>query len=485
MNNSCNRFNSFVKNIVKNILIAFSLFFCSFGNVFAFSPLAGQGAEQRLMDPVVGVIVDSNIDNSDGSSNMDRIVGSGFIIDKSGLILTNYHVIAGASKIEVVFHSGLRCIAKLKGKDAQYDTALLEIDVEKLRNIEKFKGDLPTVVFDDSDNVEITTPIFVAGHPFGLNTRITYGIVGAKVSSLPDQVNKSDFNSDFNGDIPFLQLDAKVDHGDSGGPLFTHDCKVIGMVTVFMSDGMQNTGIGFAIPANVLKKIVDQLKMFGKVRRSWIGISAVPLSRDVENALGLRRCGFAVSEVEKASPADLSGIREDDILLSLDGENITEKTNPDYILASLPIEKIIKVVVMRNGSEMTFNVRVGVKDDNETAVYQESSTKKEIPYQKIDYLSVGVAELTTDLKSHFGIPEKINGVLIASVDNESSSMSFGNVILGVNQAKISNIAGLKTEMRNVTVSKADKVILHIYDPESQKHTYVPFSMIYTKSTMQK
>lgn len=467
-------------NIVKSILAVFSLVLFSSGSVVAFTPLAGRGAEQRLMDPVVGIIVDSNEDTSDGSS-MDRITGSGFIIDKNGLILTNCHVIEGASKVDIVFHNGSRCAAKLIGKDAQYDTALLEVDIEKLRSVEKFKGDLPTVVFDDSDSVEITTPILVAGHPFGLNTRITCGIIASKVSSLPDQVNKTDFS----GDIPFLQLDARVDHGDSGAPLFTYDCKVIGMVTVFMSDGMQSTGIGFAIPANLLKKVIDQLKSFGKVRRSWIGISAVPLSKDVENALGLRRCGFAISEVEKASPADLAGIREDDILLSLDGENITENTNPDYMLTSLPIDKIIEVVVMRNGSEMTFNVRVGVRDDNETTIYQESSVRKEIPYQKIDYLSVGVAELTPDLKNHFGIPDKINGVLIANVGNKSSSMSVGNVILGANQAKISSIAGLKAEMQNVTASKADKVTLHIYDPTKQQHLYVLFNLIYSKSTVQK
>ncbi|MBR1734880.1 MAG: trypsin-like peptidase domain-containing protein [Alphaproteobacteria bacterium] len=454
----------------------FVITFC-FENVVAFTPLAGWGAEQKLMNPVVGIISDSNCDMSDESS-VDRISGSGFIIDKSGLILTNCHVIDGSSKIEVVFHNGMRCPVKLRGKDKQYDTALLEIPTEKLHDvIDKFKGELPTVTFDNSDIVEITTPIFISGHPFGLNTRIATGIVSSKVSSLPDQVNKSDFN----GDIPFLQLDARVEHGDSGAPLFTYDCKVIGMVTVFMSDGMQNTGIGYAIPSNLLKKIVDQLKAFGKIHRSWIGISTVALSREVESALGLgKRCGIAISEVEKNSPAAIAGIHEDDILLSVNDENITENTNSDYMLSNLPFNKLIKVVVMRAGHEMVFNVRVGVKDEDDTAIYQESLAKKEISYQKIDYLSVGVAELTADLKKHFNIPEKINGVLIANVGNESSRMSVGNVILSVNQTIISNISDLTAEMRKITASKADKVTLHIYDSNRQQHLYIAFSLIYLK-----
>lgn len=462
--------------IVKTIAAA--VFWCVGSTVYdgiaadVVRPLARYGAEQYLLGPVVGIITDTNSDSFDNSR---RISGSGFIIDKNGYILTNCHVIEGAHEIEVVFHSGMKAVATLKGKDTKYDIALLKIDVEKLREVEKFNGDLSTVIFDDSDKIEVTTPIFVAGHPFGLNARLTSGIISAKVRSLPSQVTEMDYSSD----IPFLQIDAKISHGDSGGPLFTYERKVIGMVSIFVSDGNQDTNIGYAIPANLLKKVIAQLKDFGKVRRGWIGISAVSLDRDAESALGLgNRHGCVIIGVEKGSPSEQAGLQEDDILLSVNGENITANTNIECMLSSLPLNKSVPILVMRDGKNMNFNVKVEARDDDDDSV-SPPEARPNISAQKIDYIPVQASELTNDLRNYFDIPQDVNGVLVAKVD-KPSEISVGNVIMRVNQKKVSTITELSNELRAVVASKAGSVALYMYDPNRLlQRFYVVFRLVYT------
>lgn len=427
--------------------------------------LSAKNRAARLMEPVVGiVVVDSNsTDNSD--NNGDKVDGSGFIVDETGFILTNCHVVEGADRIEVVIHDGSKYIAKLVGKDSRSDTALLKIDVDRK---------LPTVTFANSDNINVTTPVYAVGNPFGFGTSVTAGIISSKVRNLPSQMG------DIKNDVPFLQTDAAINYGNSGGPLYTYDGEVVGMVTVFVSDGMQNTGISLAIPSNLLQKAVTQLRNFGKLRRSWVGITAVPLDRDVESALGLgKRCGYAIVAVEKASPADLAGIQEDDILLSINNEDIEENMNIDYMLANLPLDKVIPMVVMRSGHEMNFNIRVGIKEEDDSIVSQESAPKKEIAYQKIDSIPVGVADLTPDLRKCFGIPTQLEGVMIANVGKRPSEMSIGNVILRVNQKKISNVTDLINEIGSITSSKAAKVALYVYDPNRQpQRFYVVFRLMY-------
>ena len=230
----------------------------------------------------------------------------------------------------------------------------------------------------------------------------------------------------------------------------------------------------------MLQKAIPQLKNFGKLRRSWIGITAVPLDRDVESALGLgKRCGYAIVAVEKASPADLAGIQEDDILLSVNNKDIEGSANVEYLLANLPLEEVVPMVVMRSGHEMKFNVRVGIKEEDDSANIHEVAQNNEIAYKKIDSIPIGVTDLTPDLRNRFGIPSPLEGVLIANIGKHPSEMSIGNVILRVNQKKISNVEGLIDEMNKITSSKAAKVALYVYDPNRQpQRFYVVFRLMY-------
>lgn len=445
-------FNKFYTVIV---VLCFSGYCCAVAT-------SSESKSARLTNPVVGIVVDSSFSNSENSG--EKVDGSGFIVDESGFILTNCHLIDGAGRVEVVIYDGSKYIAKLIGKDSRSDIALLKIDVDRK---------LPAVTFANSDNIEVTTPVYAVGNPFGFGTSVTSGIISSKVRNLPNQIG------DARGDIPLLQTDASINYGNSGGPLYTHNGEVVGMITVFVSDGMQNTGISFAIPSNLLQKAIAQLRNFGKLRRTWVGITAVPLDRDVESALGLgKRCGYAIVAVEKASPADIAGIQEDDILLSINNENIAESANLEYILENLPFGTV-PMVVMRSGREMNFNVRVGIKAEDNSWENQELLSKKEIAYQKVEGIPIGVAELTPELRKRFGIPDNIEGVVIANVGKRPSEMSIGNVILRVNQRKISNVANFSSEIRNVTSSKVSKIALYMYDPNRQpQRFYIVFRLMY-------
>lgn len=446
-------------------------------NIYAYSrqasPTFTEGIE-NIINTVVDIIITNKAsDIPEDPSKKDSSDGSGFIIDECGLILTNCHVIDNSDKIEVVLYDGTKYIAKIVGKDERSDIALLKIDTDfKIPYIAKFA---------DSDSVNILDPVFAVGNPFGFGKTVTSGIISFKGRNLSSQIAELGVGGDL---VSYIQTDTAVNYGNSGGPLFTYDGKVVGMITVFVSDGMHSTGINFAIPANTIKNIVDQLKDFGKIRRSWIGITVRPLTRDVSIALGLgKRFGCSIIRIEKNSPAAIAGIQVDDILLSINDRNISDSTNIEDMLCSLPIEKVVPVQVIRDGIERKFSVKVGYKDEgeNSSSVFgDEIIQKKEIPFEKLKGINIGIADLTNEYRKWFNIPTDVNGVLIANVENESSEMSVGNLILKVNHKKVSSVKEIKSELEDLIKKKEQRVALFIYDPnrEPQKF-YLAFRFFYS------
>lgn len=420
----------------------------------------------RITRPVVGIIV-TEATSGTSENGEEKIDGSGFIVDSDGFVVTNYHVIDGASHIDVVLYDGSRYPARVVGSDSNSDTALLKIDTDHK---------LPCVVFADSDDSYLTMHVYAVGYPFGFGISVTGGIVSAKMHGLPNQIGDIGIN------IPFLQTDAHINYGNSGGPLFTQDGRVLGMVTVFVAEGSQNTGISFAIPSNLLRRNIEQLKIYGKLRKSWVGFFAIPLDREVATALGLGdHHAFAVVSVEKGSPADSAGICPGDLILSINGDDMSPGTNLEYTLLNLPIDEVVPITVVRSKQEMTFDVKVGIK--NEDSDFEcgtsESIPDQPISYQEIDCLSIGVTDLTNKLRDHFGIPRNINGVLIANVGKRHSRMSVGNVILSVNQKRVGHAACFIDEIRNLTLSKAPSVVFEVYDSSRQvPWFYVKFALIY-------
>ncbi|MDR0968134.1 MAG: trypsin-like peptidase domain-containing protein [Holosporaceae bacterium] len=425
-----------------------------------------KGGIQHLINCVVDVIVSDQNPSDRANGKKESSDGAGFIIDENGYIVTNCHVIDSADKIKIVLYDGSEYIAKVIGKDERSDIALLKIETDLK---------LPKVQFADSDKAEIGEPVIAIGNPFGFGKTVTSGIISYKGRNLSSQIAELGTGGDL---VSYLQTDAAVNYGNSGGPLITYNGEVVGMITVFFSDGAHSAGINFAIPSNMLKKVIRELRDHGKMQRSWLGIEVSPLRKKAAKALGLgKQYGCVISKVKKNSPAAVAGIQIGDILTSLNDEAITENANLEFVLSSLPIGRIIPVQIIRNKTVMKFSVKVGVGNDDDFHYdYDDSPEKMEIPYEKIDGLELGITELTQELRKSFDIPENINGALISYVENPQSDLAVGDVILTVNQAEVSNVLDLKNELRklsqNPAIREDKELALYIFDPQSRKSDYV-------------
>ena len=428
-----------------------------------------KGGIDNLIETVVDVVVsekdDTLIDPSILEGRKSSSDGAGFIVHEDGFIATNWHVIEGADKIRVVLSNGSEYSAKIVGKDERSDIALLKIDAPmKLR----------AVKFANSDEVKIGAPVIAIGNPLGFGKTVTSGIISFKGRNLSHQIAELGSGGDL---VSYLQTDASVNYGNSGGPLFSFDGEVIGMVTVFVSDGMHSVGINFAIPSNLLQRVLEQLKSYGKLQRSWLGIAIVPIKPEVLAAFGLEnRSGCNITYVAPNSPAAAAGIKVGDILLSIDNENITDTTTMEYMLNNLQIGSIIPVQVLRKGIEIKFNLTVGAKnDDDALGLSEEVNARKEIPSERIDAVGMSVTDLNSDLRQYFGIPSKIRGVLISNYDNFMGELSVGCVITEINQIHISSVAEFKTELNKLKSKNNNHyAALYIFDPQRK-----PNSLYYT------
>jgi serine protease Do len=453
------------------VICALSVVFSFFVAVASPVPQIAKCDVTKLISAVVDIVVKEK--EASTLEKKDYSDGSGFIIDESGLIVTNCHVIDGAEKIKIILYDGTSYIAKVIGKDERSDVALLKIDSDTK---------LTCVKFSDSDSVNILDPVFAVGNPFGFGKTATSGIISFKGRNLSNQIAELGAGGDM---VSYIQTDAAINYGNSGGPLFTYDGKVVGMITVFVSDGMHSTGINFAIPSNVLQKIINQLKEFGKMKRSWTGIAVSPLTKDVVIALGLgENFGCDIVGVEKMSPAEKAGVKVGDILVSVNNEAITESTNLEYVLNNLPLEEVVPVKIIRNGTEINLKVKVAsrVDDGKYHDVNEANSAIEEIRYEKVNGINIGVTDLTNEYRQHFDIPSNVTGALIANVENENSEMSVGNIVIGVNQKRVYNVKELSDAINGIIEQKKPNVALYIYDPHrKQKQFYVAFKLTYTFS----
>lgn len=415
----------------------------------------GHGGIQNLIKTVVDV--KTSDEGSDDLLKDDSFVkgsdGSGFIVGEDGYIVTNCHVISGAKEIKVVLSDDTEYVAQVIGKDERSDIALLKINVAKK---------LPTVVFANSDKVEVADDVLAIGNPLGFGKTVTSGIISFKSRSLSAHIAKG-----AEGDLVlYLQTDAAVNYGNSGGPLFSYKGEVVGMITVFMGDGGYSTGINFAIPSNVVKKAIDQLRRFGQVRRSWIGVWVELLDHDTANALGVDKiaeklnfknaCGCTVKFVEKDSPASTTHIQVGDIVLSINNEIITEQTNVDYLINNLPIGCTIPMTIMHQNKPLTVELTVGSKERDNT---------EEIAYSKIAPLGIGVSDMTEELRTNFSVPQSMKGVLISHLDGDLP-LSVGDVILKVSQKEVKSVDEFKATLEAQSLENCSKVALFIYCPQA-------------------
>lgn len=339
-------------------------------------------------------------------------LGSGFIIDRDGYIITNNHVVKGAEEIKVKLADGREFKAKVIGRDPKTDLALIKIS-------SLFK-DLPSLALGDSDKMRVGDWVIAIGNPFGLEETVTQGIISATGRVIGSGPYEN-----------FLQTDAPINPGNSGGPLVNLKGEVIGINTAIISSGQ---GIGFAVPSNIAKSIIPQIRKTGKVIRGWIGVSIQRVTPEIAQAFGLKEAkGALVGEVVQGGPADKAGIKRGDVITSFDGKEIKKVSDLPFLVAETPVGKTVEVRGIRNNKEMTFTLKIAeMAEGNEAAAVSGGA----------EDLGLTVDNITPQLMREMRIRDKA-GVVVLNVEPGSpaddAGIQPGDVIKEVNRIPVSNL----------------------------------------------
>lgn len=356
----------------------------------------------------------------------ERSLGSGFVIDKEGHIVTNNHVIENADKIKVKLKDGKEYNAEIVGRDPKTDIALV-----------KAKGlqGLQTIKLGDSDALRVGEWVVAIGSPFGLEHTVTAGIVSAKgrvIGSGPYD--------------DFIQTDASINPGNSGGPLVNMHGEVVGINTAIVSRSGGNVGIGFAIPANLAKGIIEQLQTSGSVTRGWLGVSIQDLTPELADYYGLKDSkGALVGEVFEGDPADKAGIKAKDVIIEVDGKKVEDSRDLSRTVAEVPVGKKVTIKVLRQGKERTFHVKIVKRTDEKETLAMKG------PREETD-LGMTVALLTPQLARRFNISET-EGVVVVGVEKGSpadqAEVQEGDLILEIDRRSITTLEDYHALMREV------------------------------------
>jgi serine protease Do len=365
-------------------------------------------------------------------------LGSGFILDKDGYILTNNHVVDGADEVKVKLADGREFKAKIIGRDPKTDLALIKIPPDK---------SLVPLPLGDSDKLEVGDWVIAIGNPFGLGNTVTAGIVSAKYRHL----GMGSYDN-------FIQTDASINPGNSGGPLLNTAGEVVGINSAIYSESGGSIGIGFAIPINMAKELLPQLKA-GKVIRGWLGVMIQKITPDLKAKLGLKdEKGALVADVVTGGPADRAGIKRGDVIVGFDGKEITGSNELPYIVASTPVGKLVKVDVIRKGMRRSFEVKIGELKEEKTG----QALGQEKPK-----LGMTVREITPEIAKNLGLSES-SGVVITQVQDSSpaaeAGLRPGDVILELDHASIPDVNAFNKKIHEY--KKGDVILLLVKRQDS-------------------
>ncbi|MCI0431179.1 MAG: DegQ family serine endoprotease [Rhodospirillales bacterium] len=371
-------------------------------------------------------------------------LGSGFIIDPDGYVVTNNHVIDDASGIKVTLTDGKQYDATVVGADPQTDLALLKIDA---------KSKLPYVEWGDSDAVKVGDWIMAVGNPFGLGGSVTAGIVSARSRDI--QAGPFD---------DFLQVDASINQGNSGGPTFDLTGRVIGINTAIASPNGGSVGVGFAIPSNLAKPVIDQLREKGRVERGWLGVQIQAVTPELAAALGLDEPkGALVSDVLPDGPAEKAQLKQGDVILSFDGREVKEMRDLPRIVAETPAKTSVELGLWRNGREVKQSVTIAQqpKRAQELALGEAPGTADETASSET--LGATLATLTDDLRRRYRIGEEVAGVVVTGVEPggiaAEQGLREGDVIVSINQQEVATPAEVEEMARSAKEERKDALLL--------------------------
>jgi serine protease Do len=350
-------------------------------------------------------------------------LGTGFIIDPSGLIVTNNHVIEDAEHITATFNDGTMLPAKLIGRDEKTDIALLKVTTRK---------PLPAAHFGDSDHARIGDWVIAIGNPFGLGSTVTAGIVSARNRDI----NAGPYDE-------FIQTDAPINRGNSGGPLFDMDGNVVGVNSAIYSPSGGSVGIGFSIPSNLVRSVVAQLQKYGVLRRGWIGVRIQAVTDDIAEGLGLpAKTGALITDITPKGPAAKAGMANGDLVTGFDGKTVTDSRALPRMVADTPIGKTVSIDVLRKGKKQTLKLTVAKLEDDKPmhAVAKAPPPAAQAkPKSRVSGLGLSLAAIDGDARAQFKLGGNVHGVVVTDVAPESpaaeKNLRPGDVIVQVqNQA---------------------------------------------------
>ena len=359
-------------------------------------------------------------------------LGSGFVIDASGIVVTNNHVIAEADEITVILNDGTRLKAEIIGKDQKTDLALLRVKPDK---------PLKAVKFGDSDKLRLGEWVIAIGNPFSLGGTVTAGIVSARNRDI----NSGPYDN-------YIQTDAAINRGNSGGPLFNLDGEVVGVNTAIISPSGGSIGIGFAVPSKTALPVIDQLKQFGETRRGWLGVRIQQVTDEIAESLKINPPrGALVAGVDDKGPAKPAGIEPGDVIVKFDGKDIKEMRDLPRVVADTPVGKQTPVIIIRKGKEETKTVTLGRLEDGEKVAAADPKDDA-APDKGVVKKTLGIelANMSDDLRKRYKIKDSVKGVVITGIDASSPAadkrLSAGDVIVEIAQEAVANADDLQAKI---------------------------------------
>jgi serine protease Do len=396
-------------------------------------------------------------DNGGRSPRRVNSLGSGFIIDQAGIVVTNNHVISEADEVHVVLNDGTRLKAEVIGRDQKTDVALLKVTPTK---------PLKAVKFGDSDKLRLGEWVIAIGNPFSLGGSVTAGIVSARNRDI----NSGPYDN-------YIQTDAAINRGNSGGPLFNLNGEVIGVNTAIISPSGGSIGIGFAVPAKTVVAVIDQLRQFGETRRGWLGVRIQQVTDDIAESLGLKGArGALIAGIDDKGPAKPAGIEAGDVVIRFDGKEIKEMRDLPRIVADTPVGKEVEVVIIRKGKEEKKTVKLGRLEDGEKQQQAARGNNKDTtgPQSRTvvqKTLGLDLSNMNDELRKRYKIKESVKGVVITAVDPASNAaekrLSPGDVIVEVAQEAVASAADVQKRVDELKKQGRKTALLLVANAEGE------------------
>ena len=369
-------------------------------------------------------------------------LGSGFVISEDGYIVTNNHVIESADEITIEFFSGKKLKAKLVGTDPKTDIALLKVESDK---------PLEFVSFGNSDLMRVGDWVMAMGNPLGQGFSVSAGIVSARGRVLQGSYDD------------YIQTDAAINRGNSGGPLFNMDGQVIGVNTAILSPNGGSIGIGFSMSSNVVTKVVDQLKQFGTTRRGWLGVKIQDVSPEIAGAMGLEEAAGALVADVPDGPAKDAGVRAGDVITRFAGQPVADAGDLTRRVADAPIGEAVPVIVLREGKTETLQVTLGRREDAEAVPVPASADAGDVGPKEMETLGLTVAPLDDEARARLGIEASAQGLLVLKVDPASDAaakgLAEGDLITKVGQQTVARLQDLEDRIKEAKDGGRKSVLL--------------------------